>query len=169
MKTRSLKAIFASVLLALAALAPAQVKKVDEISYPKLHEFEVPEAKRVVLDNGMVVMLIEDHELPLVSVVARVRTGSRLEPADRIGLASLTGSVMRTGGTTKISGDQLDDFLESRAANISTSIGESFGSASMNCLKQDFADVLPVFADILRNPAFEEDKIKIAKNQVVAG
>ena len=39
----------------------------------------------------MVVLLLEDHELPLVSVSAQIRTGSRLEPADKVGLAGLTG------------------------------------------------------------------------------
>ena len=80
----------------------------------------MPEPRRVELDNGMVVMLLEDHELPLIDVIARVRTGGRLEPADKVGLASLTGAVLRTGGTTSMTGDEIDDFLESRAASIET-------------------------------------------------
>ena len=61
-------------------------------------EFTPPEPDRVVLDNGMVVYLLEDHELPLVTVSATMKTGSWLDPADKIGLASLTGALMRTGG-----------------------------------------------------------------------
>ena len=158
-------------LLAVTTLVPltAQVETVDELAYPPLPEFEVPEPRRVVLDNGMVVMLLEDHELPLIDVIARVRTGARLEPADKVGLASLTGSVLRTGGTTSMSGDEIDDYLESRAASIETSIGTVSGSASMNCLKGDFEEVLGLFAEVLRSPAFDEDKLAVAKNQANTG
>jgi zinc protease len=61
-------------------------------------EFAPPEPSRVVLDNGMVVYLLEDHELPLVNFSAMMRTGGWLEPKDKVGLAALTGSVMRSGG-----------------------------------------------------------------------
>ncbi|MFQ5349544.1 MAG: M16 family metallopeptidase [Thermoanaerobaculia bacterium] len=156
-----------SLLLAILALAPlgAQVETVDQLTYPALPDFAVPEPSRVVLDNGMVVILLEDHELPLIDVIARVRTGDRLEPADKVGLASLTGAVLRTGGTTSMTGDKIDDFLESRAASIETSIGTVSGSASMSCLKGDFQEVLGLFADVLRNPAFDEEKLAVAKNQ----
>ena len=53
----------------------------------------------------MVVFLLEDHELPIVQVSARIRTGSRLEPADKVGLSGLTGTVMRSGGTATWTGD----------------------------------------------------------------
>ena len=67
-------------------------------------EFTPPEPDRVVFENGMVVYLLEDHELPLVSMTATMRTGSWLDPAEKIGLASLTGSVMRTGGGRRFVG-----------------------------------------------------------------
>ncbi len=147
----------------------AQVKLVEELQYPPLPELVIPEPERVVLENGMVVLLMEDHELPLVSLSAFVRTGSRLEPKNKIGLASLTGTVMRSGGTTKQSGDDLDEFLEGKAAMIETDIGETAGTASLSCLKEDFSEVLGVFGDILRTPIFAPDKLEIAKNQMMAG
>jgi zinc protease len=154
--------------LAFSVVLAAQVKTVDELDYPDLPEFEVPQPLRLELENGMVVILMEDHELPIVSAVARIRTGSRLEPADKVGLASLTGLVLRTGGTEKMDSDELDDFLESRAANVSSSISLSFGSASMSCLKQDFPAVFRVFGDILRRPIFAEERTRIAVNQLMA-
>ena len=147
----------------------AQVAHVKDLKFPPLPDLEIPEPTRVVLDNGMVVLMMEDHELPLVTVSAKVRTGSRLEPSNQIGLAHLVGSVMRSGGTTELSGDALDDYLEGKAATIETAIGETSGSASMSCLKEDFPDVLKVFADVLRRPSFDPEKIAIAKNQAMAG
>ncbi len=72
--------------------------KVEELHFPPLPELVIPEPERVVLDNGLVVLLMEDHELPLVGVSAMIKTGSRLDAQDTIGLASLTGTVLRTGG-----------------------------------------------------------------------
>ena len=159
--------------LVLAALVAwpvfGQAKRPEEIRYPELPDFEIPEPTRVELDNGMVVILLEDHELPLVSLSALVRTGSRLEPADKVGLASLVGSVQRTGGTTSRSGDEIDEFLEDRAATIETSIGTTSGRASASALAEDLPEVLELFADILRNPVFDEDKLAVAKTQATGG
>jgi len=157
------------ILLSAALPLQAQVEQVEELQFPPLPELVIPEPERVVLENGMVVLLMEDHELPLISLSAYIRTGARLEPQDKIGIASLTGTVLRTGGTTKQSGDELDEFLEGKAAVIETSIGGTAGTASMSCLTEDFPAVLEVFGDILRIPAFAPEKLKIAKNQMMAG
>lgn len=147
----------------LSSPAWAQVEKPDQIEYPPLPPIEIPMPQRVVLDNGMVVMLLEDHELPLVHATALIKTGERYEPADKVGLAGLTGTVLRTGGTENLAADALDDFLESRAATIESSVSEDRGRVSMSSLKQDFPDVLRVFADVLRRPAFAADRIEVAR------
>jgi len=146
-----------------------QVDKVEQLQFPPLPNVDIPEPTRVVLKNGLVVLLLEDHELPIVSVSARIKTGARLEPQDKIGLAGLTGTVMRSGGTTTLTGDTLDDYLEGKAASIETGIGTTAGTASMNCLIEDFEEVFEVFVDVLRNPSFAQEKLAIAKNQVMAG
>lgn len=153
----------------LATPALSQVERVEQLHYPPLPEIKVPEPTRVVLDNGMIVLLLEDHELPIVSVSARIRTGARLEPIEKIGLAGLTGTVMRSGGTTTRAGDAIDDYLEGKAASIETGISTTAGSASMNCLIDDFEEVVQVFVDVLRNPSFAPEKLAIAKNQIMAG
>jgi predicted Zn-dependent peptidase len=80
-----------------------------------------------------------------------------------VGLGNIAGQVMRTGGTKKMTGDQIDDFLESRAAEVETGVATDSGFASVSCLVQDFPEVVKVFSDILREPVFAEEKIKIAK------
>ncbi len=107
------------------------------MKYPKLGDIEIPKVKRVTLANGMQVFLLEDHELPLINLSAMVRTGSVYEPADKIGLAAITGTVMRTGGTTSKTGDQIDEQLEQIAASVETGIGLNVGGASMSVLKED--------------------------------
>ena len=149
--------------------ASGQVDAVEKLHYPPLPDVRVPQPTRVVLDNGMTVLLLEDHELPTIHVSARIRTGSRLEPAEKVGVASLTGTVMRSGGTVTITGDELDDYLEGKAASIETGISVTAGSASMTCLSEDFSEVFTIFGDVLRNPRFDQGKLAIAKNQVMAG
>jgi zinc protease len=147
----------------------AQAEKVEELRFPPLPELVIPEPERVVLKNGLVVLLMEDHELPLVGVSAMIRTGSRLEPQEKVGLASLTGTVLRTGGTQTRSGDKLDEFLEGKAAVIEAAIGDTSGTASMSCLTEDFPEVFKVFGEVLRTPVFDPEKLMIAKNQMMAG
>jgi len=136
-----------------------------ELKYPKLGDIEIPEVERLTLANGMKLFLLEDHELPLIRISARIRVGSIYEPAEEIGLASITGSVMRTGGTTSKSGDEIDELLEQIAASVETGIGLNSGYASMSVLKGDIDTGLAILADVLMNPAFREDKIQLAKIQ----
>lgn len=161
--------VLAAGLLAFAQPAPAQVTRADEIVYPPMPSVEMPQPERVVLKNGMVVLLLEDHELPLVEARMAIRTGSRWEPADKVGLAELTGQLLRSGGTENQPSDALDDWLEDRAARIETFIGTESGTAQMSCLAEDVDEVMGQFADILRHPAFEADKLEVAKTQAVAG
>lgn len=165
---RQARTMIVAVLAAVLAGGPAaaQVKSVTAIKYPKLKEFaiEKPQVRR--LDNGMTVFLIEDHELPLVRVSMRVRTGSYYEPADRAGLGALCGQLLREGGTSSMSGDEIDEYLAARAAVIETGVGGDVGQASMNCLTEDFADVFAVLGNILRHPVFAQDKIEVAKTQL---
>jgi zinc protease len=137
-----------------------------EIKRPPLPQFNPQEPKRIQLQNGMVIFLQEDHELPLINGVAFIRGGSKSEPAEKIGLASIYAGAWRTGGTKTKTGDQLDDELEARAARVETGGGVDTTTVRLSCLKQDFDFVLNDFIDVLRNPEFRDDKIEIAKNNV---
>ena len=120
------------------------------------------------LPNGMVLFLQEDHELPLINGVIRVRGGGRDEPAEKAGLSEIYGEVWRTGGTKSKTGDQLDDFLESRAAQVETADGEDSTSLSWSSLKGDFDQVFPQILDILEHPEFRQEKIDLAKKQLLS-
>jgi zinc protease len=153
------------VLLANAASAASPWVDPRQMKIPDLHEIQIPQPERFVLDNGMVVYLLEDHDFPLVDARALVRVGSIYEPAEKVGLASVTGTVMRTGGTTSIPGDSLDVILESMGASIEVSIGQTQGTASMSVLSQDLEKGFGYLNDVLRHPAFPQEKIDLAKKQ----
>jgi zinc protease len=153
----------AAALLSLPALA--QVSDYHDIKTPPLHQIQQPQPKRVQLANGMTIFLMEDHELPLVQGRARIRGGSRDVAADKTGLAGILGGAWRTGGTQAKTGDELDDFLEARAARVETGVSEDSSSVSMSVLKADFDTVFPIFVDVLEHPAFRQDKVDLAKTQ----
>jgi zinc protease len=111
----------------------------------------------------MVIFLQEDHELPLIDGSARIRGGSRNEPAAKTGLIDIYGEVWRTGGTKTQTGDQLDDFLEVRAAKVETGGGPDSTTIGWSCLKGDLDDVFKAFIDVLQHPEFRADKIEIAQ------
>jgi zinc protease len=140
-------------------------KTYKDIKYPELRKVEIPEVERRVLPNGMVLFLLEDHQLPLINARILVKTGSIFEPADKVGLAEIMGEVLRTGGTKSKTGEEIDEELENIAASVETSIEANSGYATMSTLKEDVDKGLAILADILMNPAFREDKIDLAKVQ----
>jgi zinc protease len=137
-----------------------------QIPIPPLPAFHPPVPKRVELANGMVVFLQEDHELPLISATARIHGGARDEPAAKAGLVQVFGEVWRTGGTRSKTGDEIDDLLEMRAAKVETDGDLESTSISLNCLKQDFDAVFALFLEVLHEPAFRDDKIALAKDEL---
>ncbi|KKL78615.1 hypothetical protein LCGC14_2023080, partial [marine sediment metagenome] len=122
-------------------------------------QFTPVEAERIELENGIVLYLLEDHELPIVEARAFIRAGADYDPFDKVGLASLTVHVMRTGGTQRMSGDELDERLEFLAASASAS--------GFSTLSQHLEEVLAVFADILVHPTFENEKLELARQRTL--
>jgi zinc protease len=157
--------LIAAAIFAHPSRAAAQVANWQQIPVPPLPAFHPQQPKRVELSNGMVIFLQEDHELPLIGGTARIRGGSRDEPANKVGLVDMFGEVWRTGGTKTQTGDQLDDFLEVRAAKVETGGSSDSTTISLSCLKGDFDDVFRVFADLLQNPEFRADKLDLAQKQ----
>jgi zinc protease len=147
------------------SLAAAQVTDWQQITVAPLPAFHPQEPKRIVLPNGMVIFLQEDHELPLIDGVARIRGGSRSEPVAKTGLVDLYGEVWRTGGTKSQNGDQLDDYLEIRAAKVETGGTADSTTISWSCLRADFEDVFKVFDELLRTPEFRADKLDLAQKE----
>jgi zinc protease len=151
------------------AARPATVPSYQDLKFPPLRPIQIPKVGTFTLPNGMKLYLLEDHELPMIHGVAQVRTGNLFDPADKIGLATMTGMVMRTGGTRAKTGEQLDEQLEDIAASVEGNIGESSGSVSFSALKENTDEVLGVFKDVLTAPEFRADKITLARTQLRGG
>ncbi len=157
------------VLLAGRPAIASTPKHFDELTYKPLPELKLPPYEQFKLKNGMTVFLMEDHELPLVSGNLMVRTGSRNEANDRTGLASITGSVLRSGGTVKTPANPLNELLEQKAASIESGISVNAGTVSFSSLTEDLPQVFDLFTDVIQNPALPQDKIDLTKFQIRGG
>ncbi len=159
--SRSLRALVAGALLlpALAACAGAPAADPRTMRFPTV-PVAPPQPERVVLDNGLELLLLADPELPLVDVQVLARTGAVLEPADRVDLAELTGRLMRTGGTARRTGRELSEILESKGAILETGIGRQAGSASLSVLAGDLPLGIELLAEVLREPAFDAEELE---------
>ena len=156
---------FMFLLLTAACLAQTPAPSYKTLKYPPLRDIQLPNVATFTLSNGIRLYLLEDHELPTVRGFALIRTGNLFESKDKIGLAAVTGDVMRSGGTRSKTGDRIDEQLENIAASVESRIEESYGQVLFSTLKNTTGEVLGVFHDVLTQPAFREEKIQLAKTQ----
>jgi len=143
-------------------------RPVDKLKFPPL-EFNPPSASKLSLPNGMVLFVLEDHEIPVADISAIIRTGNIYDPPEKVGLAELAGTVMRSGGTVSQTPDQINQKLEFIASSVETGMADDRGSARLSCLSRDLDTVLPIFADVLMHPAFRQEQLEIARGQMLDG
>ena len=155
-----------------AVKAPAAQSGATIPAHPRDLKFEPlaytpPEATkyRQVLSSKVPVYMVEDHELPLVSLTVLVRGGSYLDPKGKQGLASMTGSQIRSGGAGTLTPEQFDEEVDFLAANIGAGFGPTSGSASVSFLSKDMDHALELFFQMLRMPRFQPERLDLLKAQ----
>ena len=150
------------------AFAQAIPPSPDKLQFAPI-TYDPPDARqhRVVLKNGVIAFVIEDRSLPLVNIQVIDRAGTWLEPADKAGLARLTGSQMRSGGTKSLTAEAFDERADFLAAQIGSSMGDTSAGASLNCLADNLDESLKLFMEMLRSPRFQDDRLKLAKDQIL--
>eukprot|EP00850_Spirogloea_muscicola_P003937 SM000016S01925 [mRNA] locus=s16:616230:629684:+ [translate_table: standard] len=147
--------------------------------FPPLPDVKLPPYQKLVLSNGLRVLLLEDHELGLVGGQLLVKGGSKSEPAAQVGLAAITSSVQRSGGTRQHSADYLDLRLETLAARIEASAGVAEASVGFRCLTEDLGEVMGLFSEgwmylwvvvaVVQQPLFPVEKLELVRSQVLGG
>ncbi|MDA8101175.1 MAG: pitrilysin family protein [Nitrospiraceae bacterium] len=120
--------------------------------------FAEPLGKRIVLENGMVLLLAEKHDLPMVTVSMAIRAGGVSEPADKPGLAALTASLLMQG-TTKRTASQISTEIDFIGGSLGVSGGDDFASANLRVLSKDLRTGLDLLSDVLMHPVFDQKEI----------
>ena len=145
-----------------AAAFNFQMPSPDKIHYTPLR-FKLPETQRVVLENGIVLYILENHELPLININAVVKTGTMYDPEGKAGVAELTAYVMRTGGTAKLNSTEFDHQLDSIAASASIAMSMESSQVNFSILNKDLDQGIDLLAQMLIQPAFEQKKFELAR------
>ena len=167
MKRRQRQTLAAAILTAaFLTAAQAQLPLLEGLEYPPLNA-DPPKAEEIVLKNGMRLFLLEDHELPLLNIAAYIKTGDIHDPPGKTGLAGMTAGLMRSGGTATRTPDEINDALEFIAGSIEASMSDEYGSANLNVMAKDADLGIELFADILMNPAFQEDQVELRRGQLI--
>ena len=115
---------------------------IKDLKYPPLHSVQAAPLVTATLPNGMRLFLQENHELPVIGGLVMVRTGNVFDPAERIGLATLAGGLLRTGGTALKTGEEVDSQLQLLGATLESAIGETAGVVGFTALKSSSAGAL---------------------------
>jgi len=136
------------------------------MAFPPL-TYRLPKAERVLLKNGIPVYLLQDHELPIVTISALIHTGSVYDPADKSGLASLTGSQLRGGGSQTLTPAVVDAELEFMASSVESSFGSDLGAVTLTSLTKNLDRTLQIFNDLLFYPKFDEKRLEVARRQAL--
>lgn len=133
----------------------------DKLKYSPL-KFTPPQTRRVVLDNGIVLHVLESHELPLVNINALVKTGTMYDPQGKAGVAELTAYLMRTGGTKNLNSTEIDKQLDAIAASVSISMSLEYAQINFSVLKENLVKGIELLSQIVMQPALENDKFELA-------
>jgi zinc protease len=160
--------IFALLLFA-ASVVSAQKNPKDNFNFAPLKNKAAGKVVQHTLSNGIRLILMEDNNYPTIDIQGMIYTGSVFDPAGKEGLAEITGSVMRSGGSEEMFGDILDEKLETIAAGIETDMGSDAGYFSASMLKNDSDFVLVQLRNVIVHPAFPQNKIEIAKDEMRSG
>ena len=140
----------------------------EKLSFPPLaYEPPNPAEFRIPLKSGPVAYVVEDHELPLVNISILLRTGQYVEPADKVGISGLAGSLMVRGGTASKTAEELEERLDFLAAKLGSAIGETEGTVSLNLLSKDLDEGFEILREVLSAPRFQEDKVRLHKDQTL--
>ena len=130
--------------------------------------FTLPQIQRRKLSNGLDVLIVEHHELPVVTMNVVVKGGSAADPAERAGLATVTADLLDEG-TTSRNALELSDRLASIGANLNSASDWDANRLTLTTLTRHFDEALGIYADVLMHPAFRANDVSRIRAQRLQG
>lgn len=121
---------------------------------------------RQSLDNGITVLSRQNFNSPTLSIKGFLKSGSLLDPDDKLGLSYLTACGLMNG-TSRHNFQGLYNEIESVGASLNFSAGTLTTSFSAHCLREDLMLILGLISDCLQSPVFPEKEFNRQKNQML--
>jgi predicted Zn-dependent peptidase len=132
---------------------------------------KLPRPAEADLPNGIHLMLLEDHRVPLVTFQLQIPgAGGYFDPADQVGLAQTTAAMMREG-TAKRTTLQISEMLETKASTLTVGAGLSSitSTVSGSSLTENFAQTFALAAEVLLQPSFPQEELDRYKTRTKTG
>lgn len=145
-----------------------QAEKPSDLRFPPL-KFDPPNPKsyRLQLSGGLRAYFQEDHSLPLFTISALVNFGDLYVPENKTGLGGVMGDMLIKGGTKSKPGDAIEERIDFLGGSLLFSVGERTSTLSLFVLSKDLDEGLGLFFDVLMNPEFREDALKLSRARLV--
>lgn len=141
----------------------AEIEKIKSLENKPLPQENFPQIQRQTLQNGLKLLSLQDEEFPVVRGFIYVRVGSIYEPADKLGMTEMMGELLRSGGTQKTSAAKMDELLDFLGAEVSIDFDREAGKINFVCLKEDFPQVLKLVFEMMKEPAFAQEKVELTR------
>lgn len=129
---------------------------------------QLPPYKKSVLANGLTILLMEQHEVPLISFSFTIKTGSVADPAGKEGVAAMTAALLRKG-THHRTADEFSRELDFIGGTFSAGAGLDSSSGAAEFLKKDIGKGLDLLADALLDPIFPAEEFEKLRKQRADG
>ncbi|MDH3492423.1 MAG: insulinase family protein [Acidobacteriota bacterium] len=131
-------------------------------------DVKFPAVQRATLSNGLGILLLERHSIPIVNMALAVDAGTASDTAEKAGLASLTMGLLDEGTKTR-NAFEIANQLDSYGASLSTGNSRDLSLVRLQATKTNLAPSLEIFADVVLNPSFPADQFAIQKQRAIAG
>lgn len=129
----------------------------------------LPKIQRSSLSNGMQVIVMERHEIPVVNVRLQFNSGYHTDSNEKSGLANFAMAALIKGGTKKYSTLELDNQIKRLGASIDSGASLDACYVYLSSLKATISQSMGLFAEIARNPAFNKDEVELLRSKFIAG
>jgi zinc protease len=167
MRTATFNVRIAALSLAMGAVGTAGAQTVTPPAPGPLRPYVFPSVEQFQLNNGLKVILVEKHTLPVIEGRLILDAGAMREPAAKNGLASLTGRLL-SEGTNDLSGAEIARQMDALGAQYSTGGGFSTSFADVVALKNVFPQAMQLAAKTVISPSFPATEFIRVKNQALA-
>jgi len=130
------------------------------------HEAKIPKPSEKTLSNGLRVIVVTKHEMPLVAARLMVKTGAEADPAQKAGVAGLTATVLKEGTKTR-SAEQIARGVEALGATLDTNARWDASVVDVNVMSKNLGKAMEFLADAVRNPTFPKDELDRERQQAL--
>lgn len=155
-------------ILSAVSFSSAQWTRPENLKFPPL-KFQPPNPAnfRVVLANGLRAYVMEERTLPIINITAIINAGSLYVPKEKAGLDALLSECLIKGGTKTRTGSAIEERIDFLGGTLNFNVGERTATLTMSVLSKDLDEGLDLFFDVLMNPEFRDDSLKLAKGRLI--